>query len=187
MQNSFSKLQTLVAQQGESMMGLFNLGMNSAQEAVDLNARAMRQLIEAGSRHAPQLTSPQAVTAGELPLGDIARELTQAWTDYVQASQAIARELQEGTRQLLESHGRLVNATVTESLSEIKAPTPANQEVIDIALRSWKAAAENGFAQATQWQKSIELASEQGNQALAALTATTRTNGAKRRSNAVSA
>ncbi|MBS1143206.1 MAG: hypothetical protein H6R14_612 [Proteobacteria bacterium] len=187
MENSFTKLQTLAAQQGESMMSLFNLGMNSAQEAVDLNARALRQFIETGSRHAPQLTAPQALTKGELPLGEIARELTQAWTDYLQASQAIARELQEGTRQFLESHGRLVNTTVTESLSEIKAPTPANQEVIDIALRSWKAAAENGFAQATQWQKGIELASEQGTQALAALTAKARTNGTKRRSNAVNA
>ena len=183
MQNSLVKLQNAAAQQGENLMALFQLSLNTTQETVDLNTRTARQLLAISARHAPAMIEQPTA----MPLNNVASELAQAWNDYMQASQALARDLQEQAGQWIETQSSQLSQSFASSLAELKTPTPANQETIDVALRSWTAMAQNSFAQAAKWQQSLEQAQQSSSQAMAALTGKAAATSGKRRSSAVAA
>lgn len=183
MQNSLVILQDATAQQGENLMALCQFSLNAAQETIDLNTRAARQLLAISARHAPaMLERPTA-----MPLNDIASELAQAWHTYMQASQAMARDLQEQGRQWIDTQGKQLNQAIASNLADLKTPIPANQEGIETALRSWTALTKSSFEQAAKWQKSIEQAQQNSSQALAALTGKATKAAGKRRTSAVAA
>lgn len=182
MQDSLVKMQNAAAQQSEQLMALFQFGLNTTQEAIDLNTRVARQLLAISARHAPAMIE-QPTT---LPSSDLAGELAQAWNDYLQASQAMARELQAQSRQWMEAQGDQLGQVIADNLKEFKLPTSAKQDPLDIALRSWSAVAQNSFAQAAKWQENIEQAQQSSSKALAALTGKASAP-AKRRASAVAA
>lgn len=182
MQNSLVKLQDAAAQQGDNLFALLQFSLNTAQETIDLNTRTARQLLAISARHAPAMIEQPTA----MPLNTVASELAQAWNDYMQASQALARDLQEQAGQWIETQGSQLSQTFVSNLAELKAPTPANQEAMDAALRSWSAMAQNSFAQAAKWQQSLEQAQQSSSQALSALTGKSAPSG-KRRASAVAA
>lgn len=163
MRDSLLKLQNVSTQQGENLLALFQMTFNTAQEAADINTRAARRTLAISARHAACLIEKPA----DVPLAEIAGELASAWNDYLQSSQSLSRELQEQLRQWVELQGEQMNQAIADNL---QSPAPANQEALDIALRSWVALAENSFAQAAKWQQSVEQAQQSGTQALATLT-----------------
>lgn len=183
MQNALVKLQNATAQQGENLLTLCQLSLNTAQETFDLNTRAARQLLAISARHAPAIIEQPAV----MPMNDVASALAQVWNDYLQASQALARDLQEQAGQWMENQGSQLSQTFASSLAELKAPSATNQEAIDAALQSWVAMTQNSFAQAAKWQQTMEQAQQSGSQALSALTGKAPATTAKRRASTVAA
>lgn len=184
MKNALVKLQNATAQQGDNLLALCQVSLNTAQETIDLNTRAARQLLALCARHAPAVIEQPTV----LPMKDMASALAQVWNDYLQASQALARDLQEQAGQWLESQSGQLSETFASSLAELKAPNSANQEAMDAALQSWVAMTQNSFAQAAKWQQTMEQAQQSGAQALSALTGKApATTTAKRRASTVAA
>lgn len=187
MKLQFPKLQQLADEHSDNLLTLFNLGIEGAQSAINLQAATMRHMLAAGAQQAPLLGNPSALAGNETLIGELVGSLVQDWTDFIQNSHGMTREAQEIARQMAESNLRALIASISESVAGFNSPTPVNQEAIDIAMRSWQVAAENAFAQAAGWQKQLEQASAQGSEVLATLAAKKPAVTSKRRTGSVSA
>lgn len=188
MTNTFAKLQSASVQQAEKVLDLITSNIDNTQQVVDFQTASARQFLTFVESHSDSLIDAQASGMTSQPISAAVREFWQVWGDYVLGGKTLVVDFQRKAQETFEEQARALSAGIANNVSQLKAPHPAGNELLDITVRSWTSATEKSFEQVNAWQKNLESASEAGSKVLAALAAqATRTPAAKRRTNAVAA
>jgi hypothetical protein len=170
MKDTLQKFQAISVRQGELLSELMRIGLDGNQRLVDFQSASLRQWLELLASQGTNLLEAQARKLDPTVTGRLAEQAIRACGEYLQGNKVLLGDLQQQTTSLLRQEGQALASLLTEALSGLGRAHPGSGEALETTLRSFTEAAQKSFDQAAAWQRHIEIASENGSRALAALT-----------------